>query len=175
MTLSIRPSRLDRDCLPYRDGVGMVLFNDRMEVWLGCRRPRWIAPGERPVWQMPQGGLEAREPPFTAAVRELNEETGAKSFTPVAVLDTWLTYDLPDHMLGVALKGRYRGQRHLWFAFHFTGDDSEFDVRGSNTAKPEFQSWQWARPDDAIDRVVPWKQDVYKSVFAAFAGVSGPA
>lgn len=175
MNIATHPTPIQRHALPFRDGVGMVLFNERGEIWLGARRPRWIAPGGEPVWQMPQGGLLGRELPLEAAIRELREETGATAFTAVAELDGWLSFELPDHLLGLALKGRYRGQRQLWYAFRFEGSDADFDLRRHDARQPEFEAWTWAAPQTAIDRIVPWKREVYVTVLAAFAETIGTA
>ena len=169
MNISTRIAAPTRASLPFRDGVGMMLFNDQGKIWLGSRRPRWIAANGSPIWQMPQGGLRGRELPREAAVRELREETGATAFVPVAELDRWLSFELPDHLLGLALKGRYRGQRQLWFAVRFTGTDAEFNLHRSDNAHPEFQSWMWASPEDAIRRTVSWKRELYATVLGAFA------
>ena len=71
---------------------------------------------------MPQGGIDAGEAARAAALRELEEETGVRSVEVLAEAPGWLSYDLPDELLGVALKGRYRGQRQKWFAMRFTGE-----------------------------------------------------
>lgn len=175
MNISTRIAAPTRESLPLRDGVGMVLFNSRGEIWIGSRRPRWIAPDGDPVWQMPQGGLHGRELPLEAALRELREETGATSFVPVAELDRWLSFEVPDHLLGLALKGRYRGQRQLWFALRFTGSDTEFNLQRGAILRPEFQSWMWATPEAALRIAVSWKRDLYATVLDAFADIIAPA
>jgi 8-oxo-dGTP pyrophosphatase MutT (NUDIX family) len=88
-----------------------------------------------------------------------------------AVLDRWLSFDLPDHLLGIALKGRYRGQRQLWFALRFNGSDGEFGLRRRVAHRPEFEGWTWAPPCDAISRAVPWKKTMYATVLRAFVGL----
>lgn len=174
MNISTRITAQTRECLPFRDGVGMVLFNRRGEIWQGSRRPRWIAPEGEPIWQMPQGGLLGRELPIEAAMRELREETGANSFAPVAQLDEWLSFELPDHLLGLALKGRYRGQRLLWFAVRFHGTDDEFDLNSDAGQPAEFSSWTWASPDIVLDGAVSWKRDMYRAVLSAFGDLIVP-
>ena len=121
----------DRESLPYRDCVGVALFNADGLVLIGRRRPEQEAEGSEEIaapWQMPQGGIDKGEDPLKAALRELEEETSVRSVSLLAELPEWVHYDLPDAALGIALKGRYRGQRQRWFAFAFTGPDSEIDV-----------------------------------------------
>ena len=91
-------------------------------------------------WQMPQGGIDAGETPVQAALRELKEETGTANAKVLREMDEWLAYDLPPHLLGVALHGKYRGQRQKWIAMRFEGDDTEIDI---NTPEPEFAAWKW--------------------------------
>jgi putative (di)nucleoside polyphosphate hydrolase len=118
---------------------------------------------------MPQGGVEKFEPPRIAALRELREETGVTSAEIIAEHPDWLTYELPDSLLGIALKGRYRGQRQKWFAMRFLGDDSEINIASKNGLKAEFEAWRWA-PIAAVPKlIVPFKRDVYERVTRDFS------
>ena len=145
----------------YRPCVGIALFNQNGDVFVG---ERIDTPG---AWQMPQGGIDEGEDIRSAAMRELTEETGVRSATFLAETEDWLTYDLPDHLLGVAWKGRYRGQKQKWIACRFAGDDSEVDISGIGH-KPEFDEWRWADINELEDLIVPFKRDVYSQVIAAF-------
>jgi putative (di)nucleoside polyphosphate hydrolase len=120
---------------------------------------------------MPQGGIDKGEEPLAAALRELFEETSIRSVTLVAEAPGWITYDLPDEALGIALKGKYRGQRQRWFAFRFTGDDSEIDVAdpGDGAMPAEFDAWRWEPLEQLPDLIVPFKRAAYLEVVAAFA------
>jgi putative (di)nucleoside polyphosphate hydrolase len=82
----------------------------------------------------------------------------------------WIYYDLPDEALGVALKGKYRGQRQRWFAFRFTGKDSEINVTspGDGAMPAEFDSWRWEELGKRPELVVAFKRGVYLEVAAAF-------
>lgn len=155
--------------LPLRASVGIMLLNGKGHVWVGKRRPKWADDASEPIWQMPQGGIERFEAPKIAALRELREETGVVSAEVLAEHPEWLTYELPDHLLGVALKGRYRGQRQKWFAVRFVGDDSEIDIRAKNGLKAEFDDWRWVSLDQVPERIVPFKRDVYEQVTGHFA------
>jgi putative (di)nucleoside polyphosphate hydrolase len=155
--------------LPYRPCVGIMLINPQGFVWTGRRLPKWAGDGSTYIWQMPQGGIDKSEKPVDAAFRELAEETGVTSAELVAELPRWLTYDLPADLLGVALKGRYRGQRQRWFAMRFWGDDAEIDIRARNGHKAEFDRWSWRRPAELPSLIVPFKRPVYETVVAEFA------
>lgn len=159
--------------LPLRACVGVLLVNRAGLVWVGKRRPKWCAEGSAPIWQMPQGGIERFEPPRLAALRELREETGATSVEVLAEHPEWLTYELPSHLLGIALKGRYRGQRQKWFAMRFLGHDSEIDIRAKNGLKAEFDDWRWSPMSQVPDYVVPFKREVYERVTQAFGHLAG--
>ena len=104
-------------------------------------------------------------------MRELFEETSIRSVTLLAEAPDWILYDLPDEALGIALKGKYRGQRQRWFAFRFTGDDSEIDVEnpGDGSTPSEFDAWRWEALERLPDLIVPFKREAYRKVVAAFA------
>jgi putative (di)nucleoside polyphosphate hydrolase len=173
MTLLPNPSDMSRSALPFRSCVGIMLINRDGLVWVGRRRPKWAGDHTAQIWQMPQGGIEKHEPPRIAALRELREETGVTSVEVLAEHSQWLTYELPEHLLGVALKGRYRGQRQKWFAMRFLGDDSEIDIAPKEGTKAEFNTWRWAPIASVPKLIVPFKRDVYESVTSAFGQFAG--
>ena len=168
--------RLD---LPYRVGVGIALFNDRGLVWTGRRMPKWAGSGsgllgQGPIWQLPQGGLMAGEDPIDAAHRELEEETGIRNAELIAELNAWTTYDLPPELIGIALKGRYRGQRQRWFAMRFFGDDSEIDIGPRKGHKAEFDRWKWRPLGELPDVAVSFKRPIYEELTRVFAPFARP-
>jgi len=120
------------------------------------------------AWQMPQGGIDAGETPEQAAWRELAEETGTDAAQIVAESREWLTYDLPDELIGKLWRGRWRGQRQKWFAMRFTGVDSDIHI---DTAEPEFRAWRWADPDELPGIIVPFKRDLYRAILDEFRHV----
>ena len=163
--------------LPYRVGVGIVLLDRRGLVWTGRRLPKWAGSrrlGQGHVWQLPQGGLLPAEDPLDAAYRELEEETGIRSAELIAELNAWTTYDLPAELIGVALKGRYRGQRQRWFAMRFYGDDSEIDIGPRNGCKAEFDRWKWRPVDELAELVIPYKRAVYEELARVFSPYARP-
>src|SRR5262249_38877980 len=155
--------------LPYRPCFGIMLINREGLVWVGRRRPKWAGDRSGYIWQMPQGGIDAGEEELAAALRELKEETGVHSVEVVAQAPGWLSYDLPEELLGVALKGRYRGQRQRWFAMRFTGEEEEIDITARRGHKAEFDAWRWARVCELAELIVPFKRQIYRDVVAAFA------
>jgi putative (di)nucleoside polyphosphate hydrolase len=159
--------------LPYRLGVGIMLIDSRGLVWIGRRHPRWFATAD-PIWQMPQGGVAAGEAPLPAALRELEEETAVRSVEVLAEAPEDFTYDLPEELLGVALKGRYRGQRQRWFAMRFTGEDAEIDIRARGGHKAEFDAWCWAPMGEVTALAVPFKRQVYADLAQTFAAYLSP-
>ena len=163
----VRPSSfLKHDDLPYRPCVGIMLINREGLVFVGRRIDQTME-----GWQMPQGGIDDGETPHQAALRELKEEAGTDKAKIVAEMDEWLAYDLPAHLLGIALHGRYRGQRQKWIAMRFEGDDSDIDIA---THEPEFAAWKWLALEALPRLVVPFKRDTYAKVIAAFRDVAGP-
>ena len=156
--------------LPYRPCVGVMVLNAQGLVFVGRRAVRkGASEGEGRWWQMPQGGMDKGETPIEAARRELWEETGLRNVSFVAETDDWLLYDLPPELVGVAWKGRYRGQKQMWFAARMEGSESEIDLQPRPDHKAEFDAWRFVAMSDLTDLVVPFKRDVYASVVAAFS------
>lgn len=152
-----------------------MVLNQEGLVWAGHRIP--VKDGELEdedhLWQMPQGGIDPGEDALTAAKRELYEETGILSVKLLAEAPDWINYDLPAYLIGIALKGKYRGQTQKWFAFRFEGDESEIAINpppGGHT--PEFERWEWMPMRDLPGLIVPFKRTVYDKVVAVFAHLS---
>jgi putative (di)nucleoside polyphosphate hydrolase len=158
----------DPSTLPYRPCVGIMVLNREGQVWIGRRLPKWSDDRSAFIWQMPQGGIDPGEDPREAALRELEEETSIRSVAVVGESRDWLSYDLPDHLVGVALKGRYRGQRQKWFVVRFTGAEDEIDIKPRPGHKAEFDAWRWAAMPDLPGLIVPFKRSIYVALLDEF-------
>ncbi len=161
----------DPSKLPYRPCVGIVLVNAENLVWIGRRIQQPDDEEARGIgmwWQMPQGGIDEGEDISSAALRELTEETGVTSAELIGEIPSWHFYDLPDHLIGVSWKGRYRGQKQKWVVFRFTGEDAEIDISGIGH-KPEFDDWRWAPMNEVVELIVPFKRAVYEKLAKEFA------
>ncbi|MFC3724130.1 RNA pyrophosphohydrolase [Neoaquamicrobium sediminum] len=162
---------VDPENLPYRPCVGIMVLNREGLVWAGRRialSDSEMAGTDR-LWQMPQGGIDKGEDPLPAAMRELYEETGMRSVTLLAEAPDWINYDLPRDLVGIALKGKYRGQTQKWFAFRFDGDESEIAINpppGGHEA--EFDAWAWKPMAELPELIVPFKRKAYEEVIGAF-------
>jgi putative (di)nucleoside polyphosphate hydrolase len=154
--------------LPYRLSVGIMLLNCSGLVWLGRRQPKWLEDRSQFIWQMPQGGIQPDEAPREAALRELREETGFDRVEVLAEYPLWLTYDLPQYLIGIALKGRFRGQRQRWFCMRFAGADRDISTDRPGL-KREFDDWRWAGTDEVLARAPVFKRGIYGQVISAFA------
>ena len=142
--------------LPLRSGVGVVLLNNENKIFVAKR-----IDNPKNFWQMPQGGVDENEDFFTAALRELREETSIVSVKLIKEIEDKLTYILPDHLIGIIWKGKFRGQKQKWFIMRFIGNESEINIKTKN---PEFLDWKWISLEDLTQIVVNFKLEVYKQI-----------
>ena len=142
--------------LPLRKGVGIVLLNNKNKVFVAKR-----IDNPKNFWQMPQGGVDGGENYYEAALRELKEETSVASVELIQEIDKKLTYILPDHLIGIIWKGRFKGQTQKWFVMRFIGNESEINI---NTKNAEFLDWKWIDLEDLTKIAVNFKFDVYKNL-----------
>jgi putative (di)nucleoside polyphosphate hydrolase len=163
--------------LPYRRCVGILVINNDGLVWTGRRRTE---PGDElsnssQLWQLPQGGIDPGEDHELAARRELFEETGICSVTLLGESSGWIHYDLPQELVGIALKGKYRGQKQKWYAYRFEGDEAEIRINPPPDGhKPEFDEWCWRPLRELPQIVVTFKKQLYEKVVAEFSHLAEP-
>lgn len=162
MTKTMTPEDIAK--LPYRQNVGVMLVNAEGHAWVGQRIDAKV---DQPAWQMPQGGIDKGEDPRTAALRELEEETGISPdhVTVEGETEGWIAYDLPHDIVPRIWKGKYRGQEQKWFLLRFHGTDDMVQIDGEH---PEFSEWRWLPADEVVAQIVPFKRAVYEQVIAAF-------
>jgi len=139
--------------LPMRSGVGIIVLNKKNQVFVGKRKDN---PGDR--WQMPQGGIDVGENYIDAMKRELVEETSIKNIKIIKQIEQTYQYQLPDNLIGIIWKGKFRGQKQKWFITRFLGNDNEINI---NTKYPEFIDWKWIDPKMLPDVIVKFKKDLY--------------
>ena len=145
-----------RNKLPLRIGVGIILLNDKNNVFVGRR-----IDNPKNSWQMLQGGVDENEDFLQAAKRELEEETGIKSIKLIKELNGWFKYDLPKYLLGKLWNGKYRGQKQKWFVMKFLGKSDEINVKTKN---PEFLNWKWIELSQLSNIAVHFKVDIYNKL-----------
>ena len=142
--------------LPLRNGVGVIVLNKENKIFVAKR-----IDNPKNFWQMPQGGVDKGESFLTAAYRELEEETSITNVELIKEFEGTLTYELPEHLLGIIWKGKYKGQKQKWFLMRFLGNDKDINIQ---TNKPEFLDWKWINLDQLTNVVVDFKLDVYKKL-----------
>ena len=142
--------------LPLRNGVGIVVLNNKNKVFVAKR-----IDNPKNFWQMPQGGVDQSENYYEAALRELKEETSIVSVELIKEIDKKLTYILPNHLVGIIWKGKYKGQKQKWFVMRFVGKETEINIK---TKKPEFLEWKWIDLEDLPKLAVSFKLHVYKTI-----------
>ncbi|QIK95489.1 RNA pyrophosphohydrolase [Sphingomonas sp. HDW15A] len=147
----------------YRRGVGVMLINDRKEVWVGRR-----IDNTDEAWQMPQGGIDKGEQPWPAALREVEEETGIRPhlIEQLSCHPQRLRYRLPEELIGVIWKEKWVGQEQDWFLARFLGTDDDVNI---GTKTPEFSHWKWIEATHLPDIIVPFKRDLYRRLVEDFA------
>ena len=174
--MSTPPAPVRAEDLPYRPCVGIMILNRESLVWAGRRIPDGNSEydGSPQLWQMPQGGIDEGEDPLKAAYRELYEETGMKTVTLLAEAKDWINYDLPPQLIGIGLKGKFRGQTQRWFAFRFEGNENEIAINPPPGGhEPEFDAWEWKLMAELPGLIVPFKRAVYDQVVAEFSHLAG--
>tara|TARA_B100000963_G_scaffold332061_1_gene323282 strand:- start:469 stop:939 length:471 start_codon:yes stop_codon:yes gene_type:complete len=139
--------------LPLRKGVGIIVLNNQNKVFVGKRKDN---PGDK--WQMPQGGVDEGEDYITAMKRELQEETNIKNIKIIKEINKIYQYELPENLVGIIWKGRYRGQKQKWFITRFLGEENEINL---NTNQAEFIDWKWIEPKLLPEVIVDFKKDLY--------------
>lgn len=139
--------------LPLRTGVGIIVLNKQNKIFVGKRKDN---PGDK--WQMPQGGVDKGEDYITAMKRELLEETSIKNIEIIKEIDKIYQYELPENLVGIIWKGKYRGQKQKWFITRFLGEEKEINL---NTKHPEFIDWKWIEPKLLPEVIVNFKKDLY--------------
>jgi len=152
----------------YRRGVGVMLLNGKNQVFVGKR-----IDNTDEAWQMPQGGIDKGEEPWTTALRELEEETGIAAHLVERIADCpeRLKYDLPKALRGKLWGGKFVGQDQDWYLARFLGSDSDVNIA---TRHPEFNAWKWIDADHLPDVIVPFKRDLYRRLLREFAEYLGP-
>ena len=142
--------------LPLRSGVGIIVLNKENKIFVAKR-----IDNPKNFWQMPQGGINKSEDFYSAALRELKEETSIVSVKLVKEIEGDFTYILPDHLIGIIWKGKFKGQKQKWFVMRFIGNEEEINIK---TNKPEFLDWKWIDLEDLTKIAVNFKLDVYKQI-----------
>lgn len=140
----------------YRPSVGMMILNAENKIFVGQRLDN-----RGPAWQMPQGGIGPHEDTDQAMLRELEEEIGTRNVEIIVKSKTWYKYDLPIDLAQRLWNGRFKGQKQLWYALRFRGQDSDINI---NTYHPEFRSWKWIEKNELLDLIIPFKRDLYTRV-----------
>lgn len=152
---------------PYRPGVGALIFNDDGLVFVARRIDTPVE-----AWQLPQGGIDDGEDPADAVLRELEEEIGTRNVKIIGPARQWRHYDLPAELADRVWRGRFRGQRQMWYALRFTG--VEDDIRLDASGHPEFDAWRWISLDQLPALAIDFKRQLYADLVAEFATLAGP-
>ena len=146
----------------YRPNVGMMIINQKKEIFVGKRIDH---PSN--FWQMPQGGIDAQEIPYIAALREMEEEVGIKKNKVDLLTESkdWYYYSIPSDLAKTLWKGKYKGQRQKWFLYKFKGAEKDINI---HTEHPEFSDYKWVTKDFLVPNIVPFKKKIYEKLLLEF-------
>jgi|TARA_B100001063_G_scaffold112063_1_gene104561 putative (di)nucleoside polyphosphate hydrolase len=156
---------MNDETLPMRNGVGIILLNNKNQVFVGKRKDN---PGDK--WQMPQGGVEEGEDFLSAMKRELFEETNIKNIKIIKEIKQIYEYELPAKLIGIVWKGKYRGQKQKWFITKFIGRENEINI---HTKQPEFIEWKWIDAKMLPEVIVEFKKNLYLNLLKEIKLVIG--
>ena len=90
--------------------------------------------------------------------RELKEETSIKNIKILKKIERLYEYNLPENLVGIIWKGKFKGQVQKWFITRFLGQDEEINLK---TKQPEFIEWRWIDPKELPEVIVDFKRDLY--------------
>ncbi len=140
----------------YRDNVCAVIGPSAGDCVLICHR---IGAVENEGWQFPQGGIDPKADLISEMKRELLEEIGNDRVAVIKIASGLYRYEYPE---GASVNKRgYIGQQQRWVYARFI--DAEPQIRFDATDHhPEFDSWRWASPAEAMKLIVDFKRKVYK-------------
>ena len=146
----------------YRPNVGMMIINQKKEIFVGKRIDH---PSN--FWQMPQGGIDSQEIPSIAALREMDEEVGIKKNKVDLLTESkdWYYYSIPSDLAKTLWKGKYKGQRQKWFLYKFKGTEKDINI---HTEHPEFSDYKWVTKDFLVPNIVPFKKKIYEKLLLEF-------
>jgi putative (di)nucleoside polyphosphate hydrolase len=153
--------------------VGVLLINASGLIGVRQRASDcpWIDSPD--TWQMPQAPLASGEPVRDAALRLLQHDTGIEDVTLLAEAPGWFSFELPANLIGVALQGRYVGQKFKWVAARLAGEPP--GRCASPQHPPAFTLWRWVTPAEAVALAPPLKREVYGDVLSVFAPILADA
>tara|TARA_Y100000992_G_C20919324_1_gene329153 strand:- start:40 stop:513 length:474 start_codon:yes stop_codon:yes gene_type:complete len=154
---------MKRNPRDYRPNVGMMILNKKKEIFVGKRIDH---PSE--FWQMPQGGIDTKEKPEVAALREMREEVGIKKNLVKLITESkdWYYYQIPKDLAETLWKGKYKGQRQKWFLYKFIGSYNDINI---HTDHPEFSNWKWVDKEFLVPNIVPFKKEIYSKLLNEFS------
>ena len=146
----------------YRPNVGMMIINQKKEIFVGKRIDH---PSN--FWQMPQGGIDTQEIPSIAALREMEEEVGIKKNKVDLLTESkdWYYYSIPSDLAKTLWKGKYKGQRQKWYLYKFMGAENDINI---HTEHPEFSNYKWVTKDFLVPNIVPFKKKIYEKLLLEF-------
>lgn len=143
----------------FRANVGIILANTQGQVL-------WAKRVGHDSWQFPQGGIQQGESPMDAMYRELYEEVGLQRdhVEMLAVTRDWLRYRLPKRYVRIGREPLCIGQKQKWFLLRL--DETNTKHIRFDTAKPEFEQWQWVSYWYPVQDVVAFKRGVYQKALS---------
>jgi N-acetylglucosaminyldiphosphoundecaprenol N-acetyl-beta-D-mannosaminyltransferase len=147
---------------PFRPNVVGVIINQQNQIFVGQRTLRHTS--DNPYggihWQFPQGGVDLREDPDLAVMREMREEINTQALTVLGKSEKKNSYLWNNTLRRIWFNHlKFKGQEQTLYYLRYTGDDSDIVLD-----QTEFIKYRWVNIEDLPNIIHPLRRDLLNIV-----------